>query len=43
MYKDIVVTRTTVALTLASVLASVLLVAGVVVCAVRGFVCFVFG
>jgi len=43
MYKDIVVTRTTVALTLAGVLASVLLVAGVVVCAVRGFVCFVFG
>jgi hypothetical protein len=43
MYNDIVVTRTTVGLTLAGMLASFLLVGGVIVCAVRGFVCLVFG
>lgn len=43
MDKDIVVTRTTVGLTLAGLFASFLLAAGVIVCAIRGFACFVFG
>jgi|KBSMisStaDraftv2_1062788.scaffolds.fasta_scaffold5514875_1 hypothetical protein len=43
MHNDIVVSRTTVGLTLAGMLASLLLVGGVIVCAVRGFVCLVFG
>jgi hypothetical protein len=43
MYNDIVVTRTTVGLTLAGMLASLLLLGGVIVCAARGFACIVFG
>src|SRR5436305_2886688 len=40
MYRDIVVTRRTVGLTLAGMLTSLLLVGAVIVCAVRGFVVF---
>jgi hypothetical protein len=43
MCSDIVVTKTTAGLTLAGLLASLLLVGGVIVCAARGFVCLVFG
>jgi len=43
MYRDIVVSRMTVGLTLAGMAASFLLFAGIVVCAARGFICFVSG
>ena len=43
MYDDIVVSKTTVCVALAGMLGSLLLFAGVVLCAARGFVCLVFG